>query len=120
MPPRTNHHARDAVGCARRRNGCSHWADRPRQAWQGCIGTGSRARGTAMNSAVAPNVVILGGPNGAGKSTVARAVLADELGLTEFVNADAIAQGLSGFDPDRVAFAAGRIMLERLHELAAA
>src|SRR5215468_9808336 len=72
----------------------------------------------ALSRGVVPNVVILGGPNGAGKSTVARAMIADELGLTEFVNADSIAQGLSGFAPDRVAFSAGRIMLERLHELA--
>lgn len=65
-----------------------------------------------------PNVIVLGGPNGAGKTTVSRAVLADELDIAEFVNADVIAQGLSGFDPDRAAFAAGRIMLTRLRELA--
>jgi hypothetical protein len=33
------------------------------------------------------------------------------LNVHEFVNADAIAQGLSAFEPDRVAIAAGRIML---------
>jgi predicted ABC-type ATPase len=65
-------------------------------------------------------VVVIGGPNGAGKTTISREVLSNTLGLTEFVNADAIAQGLSGFDPDRAAFAAGRIMLTRLKELAAA
>jgi hypothetical protein len=37
---------------------------------------------------------------------------------TPFVNADVIAQGLSGFDPMSAAMAAGRIMLQRLHELA--
>jgi predicted ABC-type ATPase len=36
-----------------------------------------------------------------------------------FVNTDVIAQGLSGFDPDRAAIRAGRIMLQQLHELAA-
>jgi predicted ABC-type ATPase len=36
----------------------------------------------------------------------------------EFVNADVIARGLSGFAPDRAALAAGRIMLRRLRELA--
>jgi len=36
-----------------------------------------------------------------------------------FVNADVIAQGLSGFDPEAAAFRAGRIMLEQLQELAA-
>ena len=65
-----------------------------------------------------PSVVILAGPNGAGKSTVAPALLHDAFGIDEFVNADVIARGLSAFDPDRVAIAAGRIMLARLHELA--
>jgi predicted ABC-type ATPase len=36
----------------------------------------------------------------------------------EFVNADAIAQGLSAFAPDEVALTAGRIMLARLKDLA--
>lgn len=67
-----------------------------------------------------PQVIVIGGPNGAGKSTIARDVLEGTLGITEFVNADTIAAGLSGFDPERAAFAAGRIMLARLHELAAA
>jgi predicted ABC-type ATPase len=40
------------------------------------------------------------------------------LGVTEFVNADVIATGLSAFQPDRVALVAGRIMLARLRELA--
>jgi predicted ABC-type ATPase len=62
-------------------------------------------------------IVVIGGPNGAGKSTVARDVLAETLGVMEFVNADAIALGLSGFNPDQAAFAAGRVMLERLREL---
>jgi predicted ABC-type ATPase len=35
----------------------------------------------------------------------------------EFVNADAIAVGLSSFQPETVAIHAGRIMLKRLHEL---
>jgi predicted ABC-type ATPase len=65
-----------------------------------------------------PTIIIIGGPNGAGKTTVSREVLAETLGITEFVNADTIAAGLSGFDPERAAFAAGRIMLQRLHELA--
>ena len=36
-----------------------------------------------------------------------------------FVNADVIARGLAAFDSEAVAFQAGRIMLERLEELAA-
>ena len=64
-----------------------------------------------------PSVVILAGPNGAGKSTVAPALLEGALGVTEFVNADDIARGLSAFNPDGASIAAGRIMLSRLHEL---
>lgn len=44
--------------------------------------------------------VILAGPSGAGKTTAAPSLLRDLLGLTNFVNADVIAQGLSGFEPD--------------------
>ncbi len=65
-----------------------------------------------------PSVVILAGPNGAGKSTAAPELLQGELAVNEFVNADVIARGLSAFDPDRAAIAAGRVMLARLHELA--
>jgi predicted ABC-type ATPase len=42
------------------------------------------------------------------------------LNVEEFVNADVIAQGLSAFAQDRVAFRAGRVMRARLNELAAA
>lgn len=66
-----------------------------------------------------PRVVVLAGPNGAGKSTSASRLLRGVLGVDEFVNADIIAQGLSGFAPERVAMAAGRIMMRRLKELAA-
>ena len=66
-----------------------------------------------------PNIVILAGPNGAGKSTIAPALLRDELLVTEFVNADVIASGLSAFAPETAAIAAGRIMLMRAKELAA-
>src|SRR5262249_21869242 len=65
-----------------------------------------------------PDVVVLAGPNGAGKSTSAPSILRDALGVDEFVNADVIARGLSGFEPERAAMAAGRIMLARLRELA--
>lgn len=64
----------------------------------------------------APRVVIFAGPNGAGKSTYADAILA-ALGIKTFVNADYIARGLSGRNTDAVAFEAGRIMLNRLHQL---
>jgi predicted ABC-type ATPase len=65
-----------------------------------------------------PNVVVISGPNGSGKSTAAPALLRDYLGIGEFVNADVIAQGLSAFASENVALQAGRIMLDRLRELA--
>src|SRR6185436_3008484 len=65
-----------------------------------------------------PHVIVIAGPNGAGKTTLAPFLLRDALGIMEYVNADPIASGLSGFDPASVAFEAGRVMLRRLHELA--
>jgi len=70
-------------------------------------------------AAASQNVILLAGPNGAGKSTAATHLLRDELQVAEFVNADMIAQGLSAWTPERVAMDAGRLMLERLRELAA-
>lgn len=67
-----------------------------------------------------PTVVVLGGVNGAGKSTSARALLAQQLAITTFVNSDEIARGLNAFAPHTVAFEAGRVMLNRLRELAEA
>ncbi|MDR3622782.1 MAG: zeta toxin family protein [Paludisphaera borealis] len=67
-----------------------------------------------------PSVIVLAGPNGAGKSTAAPALLRGRLAVDAFVNADAIARGLSGFAPETVAMQAGRIMLARLKTLAAA
>jgi len=69
-------------------------------------------------SATKPQVIVVAGPNGAGKSTLAPYLLNDAFGLLEYVNADTIALGLSAFSPESVAFKAGRIMLERLHDLA--
>ncbi len=63
------------------------------------------------------HVVVIAGPNGAGKSTVAPYLLRDALGVSEFVNADTIAQGLSAYAPEKTAIAAGKIMLERLSKL---
>jgi predicted ABC-type ATPase len=65
-----------------------------------------------------PRVVVLAGINGAGKTTAARRLLADVLHVPTFVNADAIARGLNGLNPEAEAFRAGRIMLERLNDLA--
>jgi predicted ABC-type ATPase len=65
-----------------------------------------------------PNVIILAGPNGAGKSTISRTVLAQKYGIVHYVNADAIARGLSAFHYDSMAVKAARVMLEHLRELA--
>lgn len=64
-----------------------------------------------------PNVIMLAGPNGAGKTTSSRSLLKGVLDVTTFVNADIIAQGLAGFDPESAAWEASRIMLERLDAL---
>ena len=64
-----------------------------------------------------PRIVILAGPNGAGKTTVSKYVLTEVFEIDEFVNADAIATGLSAFAPENVAFEAGRIMLRRIDTL---
>lgn len=69
---------------------------------------------------VSPLVVVIAGPNGAGKSTTAPHLLRDALAVSEFVNADAIAQGISAFRPESVAMDAGRVMLQRLQSLATA
>jgi predicted ABC-type ATPase len=63
-------------------------------------------------------VIVIAGSNGAGKTTLAPFLLRDMLGVLEYVNADPIALGLSGFDPASMSFEAGRIMLGRLHDLA--
>ncbi|MFC3416936.1 zeta toxin family protein [Algoriphagus hitonicola] len=60
---------------------------------------------------------IIAGCNGAGKTTASFRILPELLGCKEFVNADEIARGLSPFQPETVAFEAGRIMLERIHDL---
>jgi len=65
-----------------------------------------------------PNLIIIAGPNGAGKSTTAPSLLKGTLEVSEFVNADLIAQGLSAFQPEGAVFHAGRVMLERIHYLA--
>ena len=77
------------------------------------------ARSRAGRARHRPHLVVLAGPNGAGKSTAAPALLRGQLGVTEFVNADTIARGLSAFSPERAAIEAGRIMLVRLRQLAA-
>lgn len=59
---------------------------------------------------------ILAGPNGAGKTTFAKEFLPAEAGCLNFINADLIAYGLSPFQPEKKALAAGRLMLEQIAE----
>lgn len=63
------------------------------------------------------NLYIISGCNGAGKTTASYTILPEILGCREFVNADEIAKGISPFQPEKVSFLAGRIMLERINEL---
>jgi len=64
-----------------------------------------------------PNLYIIAGCNGAGKTTASYTILPEILHCREFVNADSIAAGLSPFNPESVALEAGRIMLQRIHQL---
>ena len=63
------------------------------------------------------NLYIIAGCNGAGKTTASFTILPEILDCKEFVNADEIAKGLSPFQPEKVSFEAGRIMLNRIDEL---
>ena len=51
---------------------------------------------------LSPRVVVFAGPNGAGKTTCAAALLPADLNVRQFVNADALATGLSAFAPETV------------------
>ncbi len=64
-------------------------------------------------------ILIIAGPNGAGKTTFATELLPNEADCPLFVNADLIAAGLSPFAPEVAAVKAGRLMLQRILDLAA-
>jgi predicted ABC-type ATPase len=61
-----------------------------------------------------PNLYIIAGANGAGKTTFAREFLPNYADCKNFINADLIAQGVSPFAPEAVAFRAGRLMIEEI------
>lgn len=67
---------------------------------------------------VVPKVVVIAGPNGAGKTTITPRVLRS-VDVLEWVNADVIARGLSGLQPESAAWEASRVMLQRLRQLGA-
>jgi len=67
---------------------------------------------------MAKTVYVIAGPNGAGKTTFARKFLPLFAHMHEFINPDLIATGLSPFAPQNAALRAGRLVLERISELA--
>ncbi len=66
--------------------------------------------------AESPTILVIGGPNGAGKSTLTPLLLKDNPKISEFLNADSIARGLSR-GTRIAAYEAGRILLERMNAL---
>ncbi|RKZ37726.1 MAG: Zeta toxin family protein [Gammaproteobacteria bacterium] len=60
---------------------------------------------------------IIAGPNGAGKTTFAKKFLPEEASCLNYVNADLIAEGLSPFKPESVAFEAGKLLLKKLDDM---
>ena len=62
---------------------------------------------------------VIAGPNGAGKTTFATRYLPQFVKCPEFLNADLIAWGLSPFAAEKQNARAGRLLLERMDELAA-
>ena len=63
------------------------------------------------------HLYIISGPNGAGKTTASMTLLPEVWQCREFVNADAIAVGLSPFNPESMAIEAGKLMLKRIGNL---
>ena len=63
---------------------------------------------------VTPRILMIAGPNGAGKTTVTPRILKKAYDIAEWVNADVIARGLSGLQPESAAWEAGRVMIDRL------
>ena len=66
-----------------------------------------------------PVLYIIAGCNGAGKTTASLTFLPKLVDCREFVNADEIAKGLNPLNPEGMAVAAGRLMLERIDSLLA-
>ena len=64
-----------------------------------------------------PDLYITAGCNGAEKTTASRTILPEILNCKEFVNADAIALGLSPFNPHNAPFEAGRIMPKIIRQM---
>jgi len=67
-----------------------------------------------------PQLIVVAGPNGAGKSTLSQDLLCGDYQPSEYVNADRIALGLSGSGAQNAAIEAGRVMIDRMRNLAGA
>ena len=65
----------------------------------------------------ARHIYIIAGPNGAGKTTFARRFIPATVNITQFINADLIAAGLSPFAPEREAIQAGKLMLRQIDKM---
>jgi predicted ABC-type ATPase len=73
------------------------------------------ARSETMN----PKIYVIADPNGAGKTTTFdREFLPRYADCRKFINADLIAQRMSPFSPETMAFRAGRLMLEEIEAYA--
>lgn len=59
---------------------------------------------------------ILAGPNGAGKTSFAHEFLPIEAECLNFINADLIAQGLSPFQPSKMAIEASRLLIRHIED----
>jgi predicted ABC-type ATPase len=90
---------------------------RPRDRNGGCSAI-IRKRALGKKKPRPPTVYVIAGPNGAGKTTFASEFLPDFVQCREFLNADLIAAGLSPFAPETQNMRAGRLLLERIAELA--
>lgn len=64
-------------------------------------------------------IALIAEPNGAGRTTPAPKLSRKALGVSEFVNADAIAQRSSAFELEKVALGGEKILLARLKTHAA-
>ncbi|MDR3089334.1 MAG: zeta toxin family protein [Desulfobulbaceae bacterium] len=62
-------------------------------------------------------IYIIAGPNGAGKTTFAKSFIPGTVNITQYVNADMIAYGLSPFAPEREAVQAGKLMIRQIDKL---
>ena len=65
-----------------------------------------------------PTILVIGGPNGAGKSTLTPLMLKQFPQVVEFLNADSIARVLSGSSKNNAAYEAGRMLIQKMEQLA--